>query len=343
MKNRIAVWWQQHRHRRALLSVGLAVAVLAALVEGFLLYQQHTARRATEVQRERLLTKFLKGDTAQVAEGRGVAIRLQNVRFKWSENVYIDTNDMAIRAVPLDGSTVVFDDLETFRLVLQRSVVRINPQVLQGMFNEAVFNYPGSKIRDLKVDFVESGGERLIKLSGKVNVVFWVPFSMYTDLSVDRRTNTLVLNVDHLKVVGIPATKLLKWKPMNLENLIAMPPNKSLTVNKNQIMIKPFGLFPPPRIDGKMSKVSLDGDVLELEFSGPPIAAPQSEARNYVFLRGGNSQFGHFRMLDTDVLILDRDERTPFGFSLPRYAALIPQSDIEVHNTKEVLVTMPDS
>ena len=48
-------------------------------------------------------------------------------------------------------------------------------------------------------------------------------------------------------------------------------------------------------------------------------------------------------MLDTDVLILDRDERTPFGFSLTGYSALIPRSDIEVHNTKEVLVTMPDS
>jgi hypothetical protein len=174
-------------------------------------------------------------------------------------------------------------------------------------------------------------------------MVVWIPFSMFTKLSVNRRTNTLVIDVDHLKVVGIPATKLLKWKPLNLESLIALPPNKSLTVHGNQIMVKPFGLFPPPRIDGQMADVKLEGDVLELDFAGPPISAPQSQARNYVFLRGGNSQFGHFRMLDTDVLILDRDERTPFGFSLTGYSALIPRSDIEVHNTKEVLVTMPDS
>src|SRR5262245_11180530 len=134
MKNRTAEW--VHQHRRWLVNAGLAVALLAVVVEGFLLYQQHTARRATEVQREKLLTKFLKGDTAQVGSSEGVAIRLQNVRFKWSQNVYIDAGDMAIRAVPLDGSTVVFDDLETFRLVLQRSTVRIRPDVLQGMFNE---------------------------------------------------------------------------------------------------------------------------------------------------------------------------------------------------------------
>lgn len=341
MKNRTAEW--VHQHRRLLMNIGLAAAVVVALVEGFFLYQEHTAQRATEVQREKLLTNFLKGDTAQVGDAAGVAIRLQNVRFKWSDNVYIDAGDMALRAVPLKGSTVVFDDLETFRLVLQRSVVRIRPDVLQGMFNEAVFNYPGSKIRDLKVELVDSDGERLIKLSGKMNIAMWIPFSMYSKLSVDQRTNTLVIDVDHLKVVGIPATKLIKWKPLNLESLMSLPPNKTLTVHHNQLMVKPLGLFPPPRIDGTMASVALKGDVVELQFAGRPIAAPESEARNYVFLRGGNSQFGHFRMLDTDVLILDRDERTPFGFSMAHYAALIPHSDIEVHNTKEVLVTMPDS
>jgi len=341
MKNPSAERFRQHR--RMLMNVALAAAVVAALVEGFLLYQQNVAQRAARTHREELLTKFLAGDTAQVANGQGVNIRLQNVRFKWSDNVYIDAGDMALRAVPLDGSTVVFDDLETFRMVLQRSTVRIKPDVLQGMFNEAVFNYPGSRIRDLTIAIVDSDGERLLKLSGKVNMVVWIPFSMFTRLSVDRRTNTLVMDVDHLKVVGLPATKLLKWKPLSLESLIALPPNKSLTVRENQIMIKPFGLFPPPRIDGRMSRVALDGNILQLEFSGPPIPAPKSNAKNYVFLRGGNSQFGHFRMLDTDVLILDRDPRTPFAFSLVGYTSLIPRSDIEVHNTKEVLVTMPDS
>ena len=33
---------------------------------------------------------------------------------------------------------------------------------------------------------------------------------------------------------------------MNLEHLISLPPNKSMMVHDNEIMIKPFGLFPPP-------------------------------------------------------------------------------------------------
>jgi hypothetical protein len=320
----------------------LIVSVVAALVEGFFLYQQHRAAAAAKIHSDQLLNRFLQGDTTHVTGGTGVSIRLQNVRFKWSENVYIDAGDMAMKAMPLEGTTVNFDDLESFRLRLQRSVVRIRPEVLQGMFNESVFNYPGSKVRDLTVTLVESGGERLVRLNGKLNMVGWIPFSMFSRLSIDHRTNTLAIDVDHLKVFGLPATKLLKLKPLNLESLIALPPNNSLMVHGNRLMVKPFGLFPPPRIDGTMSNIVLEPNVVRLEFSGPAISAPEYPAKNYVYLHGGTSQFGHFRMLDTHVLVLDRDQRTPFAFSIPRYAAAIPRSNIEVHDTRSVQVVMPD-
>src|SRR5438552_2556308 len=121
MSTATAGWWR--RHGRALLVAGLAVAVLGMVVEGFFLYQERITHRDMQAQSDTLLTRFLSGDTAHAAGASGVAIRLQNVRFKWSDNVYIDAGDMAIRAVPLKGTTVAFDDLETFRLKLQRSVV----------------------------------------------------------------------------------------------------------------------------------------------------------------------------------------------------------------------------
>jgi hypothetical protein len=108
------------------------------------------------------------------------------------------------------------------------------------------------------------------------------------------------------------------------------------------MMLKPFGLFPPPRIDGKMSGVIVDDKEIRLAFAGRPIPAPESSAKNYVYLKGGTSQFGNFRMLNTDILILDQDPADPFVFSLVRYAGMIPRSKIDVHDTKSVRVTMPD-
>ncbi len=334
-------WFSRHRGRVMVLAMILLFIVI--LVESFLLYEQMTAARVTEAQSAKLLNTFLQGDTTKVSGASGVPIRMQNVRFKWSDKVYIDTSDIAVRAVPLQGSTVNFDDLSSFRLHLQESVVMIRPDVLEGMFNESVFNYPHSKLRDLKVSLEQEDNEHVVKVKGSVNVGVWISFSMTTHLLVDTNTNTLVIDVHGLKVLGgLPVSKLIKWKPLRLENLISLPPNNSLMIDKNRLMVKPFGLFPPPRVDGKMAKVTVDDKGIRLAFAGSPIPAPESSAKNYVYLKGGTSQFGHIRMLDTDILILDQDPSDPFVFSLVHYATMVPRSRIEVHDTRSARVTMPD-
>ena len=330
-------------HRRLVIALFVLMLVVIA-VESFLLHQQSVVNRASKAQTDKLLTTFLQADTAQVASGSSVHIRLQNVRFKWSDKVYIDASNMAVRAVPVQGATVNFDDLESFHLTVQQSVVRIRPDVLAGMFNESIFNYPESRIRELQVSIAKDDkGARTVQLKGKINVVTWVPFTMYTQLSMDTKTNTLVIAVDHLKVFGIvPATKLIRWTPLHLDRLIALPPNKSLMVDGNRIMVKPFGLFPPPRINGTIARVDVDDNAISITFAGDAIPAPESSARNYVYLRGGTSQFGRFRMADTDVLILDQNQANPFVFSLLHYAEMIPKSTVEIHDTKSARVTMPD-
>ena len=331
------------RHRRVALALFIAMLVIIA-GESFFLYQQWSVSKASKAQTDRLLTKFLKGDTTRVSGESSVRIRLQNVRFKWSDKVYIDTGNMAVRAVPMQGTSVNFDDLESFRLTVQQSGVLIRPDVLAGMFNESIFNYPESRVRELKVSITrDDRGVRTTVLSGKVSVVGWIPFKMYTQLSVDTKTNTLVLTVDHLKVFGvIPATKLIHWTPLHLDRLIALPPNKSLLVDGNRIMVKPFGLFPPPRITGTIASVAVDDNAIRLNFSGDAIPAPESSANNYVYLRGGSSQFGQFRMVDTNVLIVDQKPENPFAFSLLHYAELIPKSTVEIPDLKSAKITMPD-
>ena len=291
------------------------------------LYQQSTVSKASKAQSDKLLTTFLQGDTAQAVGGSSVHIRLQNVRFKWSDQVYIDAGNMAVRAVPVQGKTVNFDDLDSFHLIVQQSVVLIRPDVLAGMFNESIFNYPESRVRELQVSISKDGeGVPLVQLRGKVNVVAWIPFTMYTRLSVDTKTNTLVIVVDHLKVFGtIPATKLIRWTPLHLDRLIAVPPNKSLLVDGNRIMVKPFDLFPPPRIDGKIASVEVGDDAISITFAGEAIRAPDILGQELRVSAGGTSQFGRFRMADTDVLILDQNQTNPFVFSLRHLRGDDPQ------------------
>ena len=331
------------RRRGRVMGTMIVLLLLVVAAESFVLMQQRSAIRATEVRSAELLNTFLRGDTVRTSGTTGVAIRLQNVRFKWSDRVYIDTGNMALRATPVRGGVVDFDAPESFHLNLQQSVVRIRPEVLEGMFNESVFNYPHSKLRDLEVTLTEDDDERAVRVKGKVDIGIWIPFAMNTRLSVDKRTNTLVIDVDDIKVLGIlPATGLMKWKPLQLEKMLSLPPNKSMIVDGNRMMVKPFGLFPPPRVDGTMSEVSVDATEIRLTFAGSPIPAPESSAKNFVYLKGGTSQFGNIRMLDTDILILDQDPSDSFVFSLLRYSEMIPRSQIIVRDTKSARVVMPD-
>lgn len=330
------------RHRRLVIALFLLMlAVIAA--ESLLLSQLWRVSKTHKAKSDQLLATFVQ-DTAWAAGRSSVSIRLQNVRFKWSDRVYVDTGNIAVRAVPLQGTTVNFDDLESFHLIVQQSTVLIRPDVLAAMFNESIFNYPESRVRDLHVSIVKDDkGERLVLLSGKVNVVAWIPFTMYTRLRVDTNTNTLVIEVDHLKFFSIiPATKLIRWTPLKLDHMVALPPNQSLLVDGNRIMVKPFGLFPPPRINGKIASVAVADSTISLSFAGETISAPVSSARNYVYLRGGTSQFGCFRMAETDVLILDRNQASPFVFSLRHYAEMIARSRFEIPDAKSVRITMPD-
>jgi hypothetical protein len=341
MKESHASWFGRHRSFVMRSVIALLIAIIAA--ESFLLYLQRSVNREIEAQSDKLLTTFLQRDTVQASRIRGVPIRLQNVRFKWSDRVYIDTGNMAVRAVPIQGTTVNFDDLNSFLLTVQKSEVRIRPEVLEGMFNESVFNYPGSKLRDLKVTLTEEDGKRAVHLAGSAKVMLWMPFKMDAHLRVDTKTNTLVIEGDDVKILGIiPVTDIIKLEPLQLQHLISLPPNNSLMVDANRMMVKPFGLFPPPRINGRMSGVVVEDAMIRLEFAGDPIPAPRASAKNYVYLKGGTSQFGSFRMLETDILILDQDPDDVFVFSLRHYAGMIPKSTIEVSNVRSAQVTMPD-
>jgi len=222
------------RHSR-LLTCSTFLLLLAAIVgEGFIIWQQGMAHQAAEDQSAKLLNAFLARDTTQAPNHPGVDVRLQNVRFKWSNQVYIDAPNMAIRAVPLQGDVVNFDQPGSFVLTMQQSTVHLAPAVLEGMLNESVFNYPHSKVRGLKVTLRPEGGRQALIMSGQVRMLAWIPFSMVSYLTVDHPTNTLVMNITRMKVLGfIPATKLVRLEPFQLEKIIALPPNNSMIVRGN--------------------------------------------------------------------------------------------------------------
>ena len=73
-------------HRRLVVAL-LGLLLLIVAFESLLLYQETVVRRASRARSDALLNTFLRGDTTQVSAGPSVHIRLENVRFKWSNQV----------------------------------------------------------------------------------------------------------------------------------------------------------------------------------------------------------------------------------------------------------------
>jgi len=330
------------------MALGTVIGLLSAIVlfETFIIWEQRRVNHEIAAQNAEAFGRFLKkgvvGDN-QV----GTNILFKNVRFCWSPAICVNANQLTATAQPFGNKRkVYFDNLNSFLVRVHNATVLISPTTLQGMFNESVFNYPDSSLRDLKVTISPDAGENRVKLAGSLKYLLWIPFEMGTQLKVDKESNTLVIAVEDLKVFGIiPAKWLLNFQPFNLEKLIHLPPNQHLIVHGNLMMVKPFGLFPPPHIDGKISTVHVMSKWIELEFAGKDPAfsnIPQSGASNFIYLQGGNAQFGKIGMLGAQVQVIDKNPRDLFQFSLLNYLSYLPHSDVQLTDMGGAVLVMPD-
>ena len=324
----------------------LAVLTLVVMVETAIIMEQKRVNAIIQGQSAQVMEEFLQRGTPSDGQ-TGTQVLMRQVRFCWSPRICINAPELTATAEPLGKqSTVNFDNLNGFMVRVHNAAVTITPKTLEGMFNESVFNYPGSTLRNLSVAIHDQAGVNRVRLGGSLNYFFWIPFEMDTVLGVDRKSNTLVIAVEDLKVFGfIPAKWLIDFQPFNLEKLLKLPPNKHLLVSRNKMMVKPFGLFPPPRIEGTIASVSVLPRLINLQFTGksPTFSEiPQSGATHYIYLQGGATRFGKIGMQGTQIQVIDRQPETPFLFSLQNYLDYLPQSLVQLKSQGAVVLQMPD-
>ena len=326
----------------------LMLLLIAAL--GFYTWSEHRIIKDTEDRAAVALRDFMSGSGDKASRSNGVDVYLQNVRFYWSSKIHLDANHLNAKAIPVNKNGVVdFDNPNSFMINLGQSDIALTPAVLGGMFNEGVFNYPGSKLRDLNVDVVNDQGSNRIKLSGSINYLFWIPFEMIANLTVDRRTNTLVMTVEDLHIFKfIPVHPLIRFHPFTMERILTLPANKQLDIERNRILIKPFGLFPPPRVTGEFRNITVSTHPkrIIIAFSSPNgvnESLGRNERGNLILLKSGRSQFVNMIMRNTNVRVEDANPKTAFYFSLPTYRTELPKSKIHMNGDHSLDVVMPDA
>ena len=91
------------------------------------------------------------------------------------------------------------------------------------------------------------------------------------------------------------------------------------------------------------------GDLLVQTFVTTPLDSiferyvhPDSAQPNFVYFRGGQLRFGKLEMTDTDLQIIDEDQRDPFDLYLAKYNRQLVAGVSRNLETYGLRVTMPD-
>jgi len=237
-----------------------------------------------------------------------------------------------------------FDDPKSFSLAIDSGEVAIDPASLSALLNRYVFNDDDSPLKRLKVT-IEKGQ---LKQSGTLHKGIDLPFTIRAELSATP-DGRLRLHPTSVKVAGIPVKGLMHTLGIELENLVKLRPGTGVEIDKDDFLLAPAGLLPPPKIQGRVTAVRLGDNEIVQVFGGSKREAGRERlrpsdpaARNFMFYRGRVLRFGKLTMVDADLQIVDADPKDPFDFYLSHLNEQLVAG--ESHNQPDLgLVTvMPD-
>jgi len=215
------------------------------------------------------------------------------------------------------GAPLNFDDKTSFVMKVDTAEVGMLPAALDRLMNAYVFNYPNPPLRELKISIE---GKQLVQ-SGIIHKVVDIPFTMWANVSASN--GKIRLHPTKISICGINGIGLLKAVWMTLQKMLALPKERGVTAEGNDMLLEPERLLPPPEIKLHLVDVHIAGNELVQVFDAgmhlAPIVPRHPEEKNWMYYRHGTLRMGKLLMIDADMQVVDTDPSDPFDFFIDRY------------------------
>jgi hypothetical protein len=219
------------------------------------------------------------------------------------------------------GSIAWLDQPTSFHIRATSGLVALDGDAIAALLNEIAFNYPGAPIKDLKVRIED---DKIVQ-NGTLHKGVNIPFEMWS-APVLQPDGRLRLHPDKMTIFGVNGLVLMRALGVHLDKMMDLSKARGASVKGDDIYLDPLQIIPPPMVEGRLTAVRIEGQMLVQEFALTPddtvfgtFVKPDSGARNYIYFRGGMLRFGKLTMTDTDLLIHDADERDPFDLYFAEY------------------------
>jgi hypothetical protein len=272
-------------------------------------------------------------------------IDMKNVDLHIDARQYIRIRRLRGEAVPTapDGPAVL-DDASSFNVRVTSGTVALSGDALGTLLNEFVFAYKGAPLSHLRV---RTSGSQIVQ-TGIMHKGVDLPFEITATLSLEP-DGRIRLHPTKTRILGVNGAKLLSALGLHLDKLLDLRGARGASVKGNDFFLEPTEILPPPGITGRLASIRVEGDDVVEDFERLPddsvfasYARPDSAASNYIFFRGSRLRFGKLLMTDTDLQIVDANERDPFDLYLKEYNRQLTAGTSRTMQNLGLRVIMPD-
>ena len=249
----------------------------------------------------------------QPSESGAVHAEMRNIFYHYTDTITAHIVYLQGYLVPVGKAGLpVFEDPNSFVVDVHAAEISISTVALANVLNQYAFAGPDPPIKAIRVS---TQGQKL-KMQGRLKSG-GVPFESEGSLAVTPEGEIRV-HSEKIKAVHVPVKGLMDLLGENISKLIDTRKVKGIRAEKDDLILNPAELFPPPHIHGKLSSIAVRGSEIVLKYGGA-VAPTLKISGNYMAYRGAELRFGKLTMHDTDLILIDLDPQDPFDFFLAHY------------------------
>jgi len=249
-------------------------------------------------------------------DAAAVQVQMHNVMYHFTDQVAVHLIDVGGSLVPTSaGHFPIFDDKQSFELRITAAEITMDPQSLANVLNTHVFAANDAPLKDISITVDK---DRL-KVKGKLHKKGDIGFETEGQLSATA-DGKIRLHAEKIRALHLPVKGLMDLFGIEIADLIKTGKVRGVQAEKDDLILDPREILPPPKISGKITDIHLEGNNI-IQIFGEPKKYPwiKVPAQNYMAYRGNKLQFGKLLMSDTDLVLIDPAPKDPFDFYLDRY------------------------
>src|SRR5215471_3253555 len=187
---------------------------------------------------------------------RLVGAEMRNVMYHFTDTIGVHIFQLSGKLVP-KGAIPIFDDKNSFTLEIDSATISMSTDALSHVLNEYVF---AGKDAPLKNFDVSTDGNQL-KIKGKLAHEGDIPFEMVSEIQATPE-GKIRLHAKHIKAAHLPVKGMMDLFGVNLANLINTKQVKGVTAEKDDLILDPEQILPPPEIRGKLTSIKAENGQL---------------------------------------------------------------------------------